>query len=123
MNKLSMIALLTLTIQSSALAYNMRDVAGKYQITSQDIPVLNVVTLNLSGSLKFVEKTFEGNTTCSGKWWMVNDLITASIRCPDGGTFSERINIAGVKNLKSFKAVVSSSLYNLDLEMNFVRMK
>lgn len=121
MKKVIIFALALVSLNS--MAFTMKEIKGKYSVSAQDIPVLNVVTISENGNVKLVEQTFEGDMTCQGKGILNNDIFKSSLTCENGEKFEQRINLKGVKSLNKFKAKVYSSLYQVEVEMNFERLK
>lgn len=121
MKKLSL-AVIMIAASSLTNAASIQDVVGSYKITSKDIPVMNIVTVDAKGNVKLTEQSPYGTLECKGKGTIKNDILESKVKCDNGSDFTQRINLKNVKNFAKFKAPVYSSLYDQELEMTFERL-
>ncbi|WP_373997690.1 hypothetical protein [Bdellovibrio bacteriovorus] len=123
MKKIMMIVALVVTsVQAHALT--LKDLAGTYKVTTEMAPISNLVTINANGGVTLVEKSPEGVIQCEGQATLgANKVLTSEVTCANGVVFVQKIDLSKVVKLKSFKANVYSSLYDAELEMNFVKIK
>jgi hypothetical protein len=111
----------------SPIAYLEDGMTFEYQLaisTNQDEFGHNIIGLNevFKKVLDDGTETVLGELKCSGVAIMNKDhLVTANISCDNHKTFEQRINLADVANplAAEFQAPVFSSLYGMELEMNF----
>lgn len=109
-------------IATVAGATTLTDLAGSYKITNPDLPVLNIVSIDAKGNVKLTEQSPYGTLECKGKGKIKNSVLESSVTCTNGTSFTQKIFLKEVKNLNKFKAVVYSSLYDQEVEMNFERL-
>jgi hypothetical protein len=105
-----------------ASAASLKDVAGSYKISNPDLPVLNIVTVDINGNVKLTEQSPYGTLECKGKGVIKEEVLESFVKCTNGASFTQKINLKNVKNFKKFKASVYSSLYEQEVEMNFERL-
>ena len=115
-------ALVTL-FATQAFAFTLADVAGKYQITSDALGAVNVMTITTQGKVTLFEKSIDGNFTCKGNATMTNNVVNSSVKCENGMSFSQEINLSTVTNLSQFSAPVFTSLLGQTVPMNFKKIK
>ncbi len=117
-----MFAFSLLALAQLASATTLAELAGSYKISSNDIPVLNIVTIDAEGNVKLTESSPYGKLECKGKAKLNADVLESSVKCANGQEFIQRINLKGVKSLDKFKADVYSSLYNAELKMDIEKL-
>lgn len=118
------ILILTTVLYSSfSMAYTFNDLKGTYDVTAKDIPVMNVVTIKANGDIKIVEVTYEADLICKGKATLKDDQLESKVKCEDGKSYTQRINLKGVKSLRRFKAKVYSDLFQQEIEMMFDKIR
>lgn len=121
MKKLSL-AVLLISVSTIVSAASIKDVVGSYKITHTDLPILNIVTVDINGNVKLTEQSPYGTLECKGKGTIKNDILSSKVTCTNGSDFTQKINLKNVKNFAKFKAPVYSSLYEQEVEMNFERL-
>lgn len=121
MKKLSFV-LLTISFSTLVNAASFKDLVGSYKITNPDLPVLNLVTVDINGNVKLTEQSPYGTLECKGKGTIKGDVLESFVKCTNGTSFTQKINLKNVKNFAKFKAPVYSSLYEQEVEMNFERL-
>lgn len=104
-------------------ATTLKDLAGSYKITHPDIPVLNIVTISAKGAVALTEQSPYGRIECKGKATLKNDILNSKVTCDNGASFVQKIDLSNVKNFNKFSANVYSSLYEMEAEMNFEKLK
>lgn len=109
--------------QAAIKNLSLETLAGKYEATHPDIPVTNVIILNVHGDVQLDEISPYGTLKCVGKAELVNSILTSKVKCENNAEFEQRVNLSKVKNLNRFKAVVYSSLYGIELELNFKKLQ
>lgn len=120
--KRSLMVLSLLALSNLANAASLTDIVGSYKISSPDLPILNVVTINAKGAVKLTEQSPYGTIDCKGKATIASDVLSSDVTCTNGQTFTQKINLKGVKNYSKFSAPVYSSLYEQEIVMNFERL-
>ncbi|KHD88169.1 MAG: hypothetical protein OM95_10390 [Bdellovibrio sp. ArHS] len=123
MKKLIMIIAL-FAISRQAHALSLQQLAGTYKVTTDMAPISNLVSLTSDGAVTLIETSPDGRIQCEGQAHLGADrVLTSEVTCTNGLVFVQKINLSKVKALKSFKAPVYSSLYDAELEMDFVKVK
>ncbi len=123
MKHLFSIALLAISLSASAM--NLKAIAGTYKITNDLLPIINVVTLGSDGSVTLVETGGPfGSFECFGSAKIEDFVLVSEVTCPENGqSFYQEIDLEGVENFNSFTAEVFSSLYGIQVPMNFEKIK
>lgn len=118
-------ALLTILALAATnlMAYELEDIAGVYDISSENAPVINVVKIEANGSVYLIENGPYGALECEGSATLVNDMLTSEVTCDNGASFTQRVNLSGVSDLSEFSAPVYSSLYGMEVVMNVMRLE
>lgn len=122
MKKLMMIAAI-FAVSAQAHAFTLKELAGTYKVTTELAPITNTVSISADGAVKLVESSPYGTITCAGKAVLDRDVLTSEVTCENDLSFTQKIDLNNVKQLKSFKALVYSSLHEAELEMDFVKVK
>ena len=122
MKKLLLVLSIT-ALSNIAGAATLANIAGSFKATSTEFSVLNIVTISAQGDVKLTEQSAYGRLECTGKGTLRADILSSSLKCEDGQTFNQRINLKNVKNFNKFSANVYSSLYGQEVELNFERIK
>lgn len=117
------LAISTLIISSSAFAYTFQDLAGTYKVTSKVMPLVNILTISVTGKLTLFEKAAEGTMDCSGVAKIYNDEVTSNMVCKNGFEFSQTVDFSKVKSLDIFEAPVFSTLFDATIVMKFEKLK
>ena len=105
-----------------AANFKIADLVGKYVITHPQFPVVNEVTITKRGTVTLVEKSKAGTLACRGKAKITENVLESNVTCKKSENkiqFTQRINLKDVTDLKNFSAPVFSSLYDMELIMNF----
>ncbi len=123
MNKILMF-LIAGAFAQTAHAYTLADLAGTYRVTSDQIPsVANLVTLNANGDITLKEVSDRGEIVCKGQSKFEDNLLRSIVKCADPTVFyRQQIDLSAVRNLKKFKAPVSSDLFGMTLMMDFQKI-
>ncbi len=123
MKKMMMLWIAGAFVQS-AHAYTLADLAGTYRVTSDQIPlVANLVTLNANGDITLKEISDRGEIVCKGQSKFEDNLLRSIVKCADPTVFyRQQIDLSAVRNLKKFKAPVSSDLFGMTLMMDFQKI-
>lgn len=123
MKKMMMLWIAGAFVQN-ANAYTLADLAGTYRITSDQIPaVANLVTLNANGDITLKEVSHRGEIVCKGQSKFEENLLRSIVKCADPTVFyRQQIDFSAVRNLKKFKAPVSSDLFGMTLMMDFQKI-
>ncbi len=121
MKKMLVIAMIGV-ISTLGHAVTVKDLTGSFKISNPDLPVLNIVTVSANGGIKLTEQSPYGTLECKGKGAIKNEILESVVNCTNGATFTQKINLKGVKNFNKFKAPVYSSLYEQEVVMNFERL-
>lgn len=129
MMRKSIIALVALLSLSSVFAANIQivDLVGTYEITNQFQPgVINEVTIDANGLVTLIERSQGFDFVCKGEASLENDMVESEMSCPGGISFEQRINLTNLdaEDLdESFTAPVFSSLFGMEIPMNFKRIQ
>lgn len=121
MNKLSFV-IIAISFSTLASAASLKNLAGSYKISNPDLPVLNIVTVDVKGNVKLTEQSPYGTLECKGKGAIKGDVLESVVKCTNGSNFTQRINLKNVKSFSKFSAPVYSSLYEQEVVMNFERL-
>lgn len=121
MKKMLLVAA-SLVLSSTISATTLSELAGSYKITNPDLPVLNIVSIDAKGNVKLTEQSPYGTLECKGKGKIKNSVLESNVSCTNGASFTQKITLKNIKNLNKFKAVVYSSLYDQEVEMDFERL-
>lgn len=121
MSKL-LLTILAISFSTLASAASLKDIAGSYKISNPDLPVLNIVTVDVKGNVKLTEQSPHGTLECKGKGTISADVLESAVECTNGSSFTQRINLKNVKSFTKFSAPVYSSLYEQEVIMNFERL-
>ncbi len=123
MKKLMMLWIAGVFAQT-AHAYTLADLAGTYRVTSDQIPtVANWVTMNVNGDITLKEVSGRGEIVCKGQSKFEENLLRSIVKCADPTVFyRQQIDFSAVRNLKKFKAPVSSDLFGMTLMMDFQKI-
>jgi|GEM_PF-3687981 len=112
-------ALLTL----NTMAISLSEIAGTYEISPVGAPdIVNIVELKANGEMTLVENSPFGQFTCSGVATVTGDIVDSEVECPNGLSFTQRIDFTGVEISDEFVAPVFSSLFGAEVPMTFIRM-
>ncbi|MCM2350920.1 MAG: hypothetical protein NDI69_12935 [Bacteriovoracaceae bacterium] len=111
------------SLSTVAGAATLKDLAGSYKITHPDLPVMNIVTISAQGAVGLTEQSPYGRIECKGKATLKNDILNSKVTCDNGASFVQKIDLSNVKNFNMFSANVYSSLYEMEAEMNFEKLK
>jgi hypothetical protein len=109
-------------VSTSAFAVTLADIAGTYEITSDDIPVVNMVEINEDGSVSLSEQTPYGSISCRGNASIADNTLESKVACDNGIEFVQRVNLEGIESFEEFTANVFSSLYGQEIPMNFIKI-
>jgi len=117
-------AVVAITNAPKANAYTLSELAGKYRITSNEIAgIENLVTLSANGDVTLKEVSPMGEIVCKGQSKFENNFLRSIVKCADQTVFyRQQIDFSSVRNLKKFKAPVSSDLFGKTLMMDFVKI-
>ncbi|MGZ3789820.1 MAG: hypothetical protein ACXVLQ_14925 [Bacteriovorax sp.] len=110
-------------LTSQSFAFSLNDLAGKYEISTNLIPVTNVITLDAKGGITLLEKSAQGNLKCKGTSTLASNKVSSQLKCENGLSFEQEINLSKVTNLDSFTAPVYSTLFGQEIPMNFKKLK
>jgi hypothetical protein len=120
-----LILLAVLFVNSVAIAQlknlSLETLSGTYTATHPEMPVKNIITINIHGDVTLVEESPMGKLECSGRAKLEGSLLKSSVTCANGAKFDQQINLSKVENLNRFKAPVLSSLYGAEFELDFVK--
>lgn len=119
MKKLALITALTI---SNAFAVDFSDIAGTYKITHPAIPAITYVSISDSGVVELAEDGPQGVAHCAGQAELQNDILESELKCFNGASFGQKINLSQVNDFNSFSAPVFSSLYGVEIEMDFEKV-
>lgn len=108
------------SFQTSALT--LKELSGQYKVTSDMVPVVNAVSIAEDGTVILEEMSPRGVLKCEGNASLIKEVLTSEMTCENGGRFTQKIKLTGVTDLNTFKALVYSSLYDAELEMNFKKI-
>lgn len=111
------------SLASIAGAATLKDIAGSYKITHPDLPVMNLVTISSKGAVTLTEQSPYGRLECKGKATLKNDILNSKLTCENGASFVQKIDLSNVESFVKFSANVYSSLYEMEAEMNFEKIK
>ncbi len=116
--------LLSLSILTfNAFALDFKDLAGTYEVSSQMVPVINIVTIDEEGAVEIEERSPMGTFNCQGRAKIEDEVVVSKVTCPENGAeFMQKIDFKGVTLGETFTAKVFSSLYQLELPMNFRKL-
>ena len=120
MKKLSV--MISLSIAQLSVAATLEQLAGSYKVTHDEIPVVNIVKISSNGLIKLTESSQYGIVECTGNGRISNNVLTSTLSCENGDTFTQSINLKGIRSFKKFEAKVLSSLYGVELKMKFERL-
>jgi hypothetical protein len=118
----SLLGLFLLLTVFSTNAATLSQLTGTYEISNPALPVVNVVTLGADGSVKLVETSRLGEFVCNGEATLTDDILETVVTCENGNSFTQKIDLEGVTNFETFTALVYSSLYDIELPMNFIKL-
>jgi len=111
-------------ISSQAFAFNLKEVSGKYSAKYDSVPINSVITIESNGTINLVEKSVHGAPlVCNGKAKVKNNKITSNVKCVNGFTFEQVVNLTNVKNLNEFTAPVYSTLFGQEVMVSFKRIQ
>ena len=113
---------LILLLSHMVVAANLKDIAGTYQVTHPRLKTMNYISLSKNGNVTLTEISENGKITCTGKAKLQDNVVATSVQCENGVTFTQKINLEGVKNFSSFKAGVYSSLFESTHIMTFKKI-
>lgn len=106
----------------ASFGLELADVAGVYEVSSPLAPVSNTIEISSKGDVKLTEKSPYGIINCTGKATLANNVLTSKVVCENELEFTQQVRLDGVTDLSQFTALVYSSLYDAELEMNFTRL-
>lgn len=105
----------------TVFAADFSQLAGTYEVSAKGIPVSNTITINENGSVELIEKSPYGILNCAGQATIQENIVESYVVCENGQEFTQRIDLSNVVNFENFTASVYSSLYDMELAMNFSR--
>jgi hypothetical protein len=121
MKKLLVLSLALTSVQVFGLT--LGDLVGKYSVTSDLIPVNNIITIDKKGAVTLVENSVHGAMSCTGNSTFAANKISSKMTCANGASFEQSINLSKVTNLNSFQAPVYSTLFGQEIVMKFTKIK
>lgn len=92
-------------LNTSAFAYGMKDLEGKYRLTSKSLPIVSILSIDSNGNLILIEEA--ERFSCKGRSALKANVVTAKIKCKDffdARTFDFSINLTKVLDLNEFTA-------------------
>lgn len=108
---------------ASADTLTLADIAGKYTVTTEGLPVENTVEITADGKVKLNERSPYGELDCDGKVSISDErVVTSEMTCDNGQPYTQVVKLADVSNFDSFTAPVFASLHNREVEMNFKKV-
>jgi hypothetical protein len=120
MKKLLILAIALTSVQTFAVT--LKDLSGKYSVSSDIIPVNNIITIDSKGGVTLVENSVYGALSCKGTSTLAANKISSKMVCANGSSFEQVINLTNVTNLKSFSAPVYSTLFGQEIVMKFNKL-
>ena len=115
-------SLLTATSISFANEISLGDIAGVYSITHPELPVENLVELSDTGEVFLIEESPFGDLTCEGNANISSGVLESVVECGNGVSFTQSIDFSEVDEFTNFQAPVFSTLYGIEMIMNFERL-
>ncbi|MFK8137524.1 MAG: hypothetical protein AB8E15_04100 [Bdellovibrionales bacterium] len=106
-----------------AAELSFESISGKYEITHPAVPSITTVEIQTDGQVLLVEKSEMGEYVCIGEAVIEGKNLTSNVECQDSATFKQVIDFSGVENYDKFTAPVYSSLFDMSLPMNFVKIQ
>jgi hypothetical protein len=124
MKKITLLICSLVFVSNFAQALSLQELAGKYKISSPELPIKNTITLKKNGAVTLLEESPIGKMSCKGKASLVSDVLSSEVVCTNGQRFQQRINFSGVDiNQDTFEVSVYSSLYQAEAVMQVERVK
>lgn len=108
---------------TSAFAVELSDIEGTYEVTTELAPIMNVITISKDGEVELTEHSPEGSYTCTGMAVITDDILVSEVVCENGEIFEQRIDLTGIESFESFTANVYSSLYGMELPLDFKKIQ
>lgn len=112
------ISLLSVT----SFAIDLADITGTYQVTNNFNSSYNLITLSEDGKVSLIEKSNEGELKCIGIAIVINNILNTMVECENGLRFDQGIDLRGIKNFNNFTTLVYTSLYEVEVPMNFKKL-
>lgn len=121
---ISLICVSSFMFASQVFAMDISDVVGSYKITHPEIPMMTFVSIEEDGLVDMLEMTEYGPMECVGTAVVKDYLVTTTVNCQNGMEFIQKINLEDVDiSGETFTAPVYSSLYQMELMLNFERVE
>lgn len=120
MKKLAFLAAFTMT---NAFAIEFSDIVGTYKITHPAIPAITYVSISNTGVVELSEDGPQGVAHCAGQAQLEGGILESELKCFNGASFEQQINLSQVEDFSSFSAPVFSTLYGVEIEMNFEKVE
>ena len=117
-----LLSLALLVASNFASASTLNDLAGSYKVTVTEAPVLIILVIKNDGAVKYTQQTIDGKLECQGKAVITDNMFESTLKCQNGLTFTQKIDLKNVKIAKKFTAMVYSSAIGDELEMNFEKL-
>lgn len=114
--------LATLLISTSAFSLDFKEIAGKYSVSPDYIPMSTIISISEDGVLSLTEETLFGSYTCTGQAEITNFVLSSNVSCTNGDEFYQEVDLTEVEDFSEFRANVYTSLYDKVLPMNFVKI-
>jgi hypothetical protein len=112
---------LLVLISTTSFAMDFSQLVGSYEVTSDFAPVVNHITIDSEGVVTLTEQSPYGLLECVGEAVIKGAIFESVVTCENGAEFSQRIDLSGITNYQKFTANVYSSLYDMELPMNFIK--
>ena len=116
-----MAAVLTIySVWASDISF--KDIAGKYKVTHEQLPITNTITIEDSGEVSLIESSAGGELHCEGQATIEGTTVRSKVKCENGAEFFQEIKLENVQNFSDFTAPVYSSLWDMEVEMDFEKL-